>query len=295
MSEAIALNVMQPVMARDDVCRIVNSITFLFDCVYLNAGFELDLQMPPEDREFVTRRLAELIELGAIRLWNVETFEADRPRFLGNHDCSIIDESEYLELYETAHLRLLEMRLNMFGETSQNFDGVTEIINGKQACFHLALASKFGASGIVHDRSTIQNYGSFLKSGLPSTKVIDSLPAEVASIAKLPDLASLPIESIERARKHLYPFRTKFLDLAKSKDTIELSTVEFDRLAMDAVTKIVSEYQSIKHQSPAERKYWANRIWRFVFGAKAPETSYDASSPFRLLLELEGPHGSKQK
>lgn len=281
-----ALNTMISTMTMSELRRILNAATFVYDEVYLNANFAIDPTLDSEASKFLEEKINMLIDLGALKVWKAAA-NPMRASCLPLGCEQVIDDDAYIEMYELTNQNLVLLRKTFLGESFADFDGITEIINGKHVLFHAELAKHFGTVSLLHDTSTLSGYSEFISSLAPEVELADALSKRLVTEASFPDVTALPPETLQKARAHLNDFRQYLVGKVEAKTIVRSSDLNLQTVKDEIVPEIVEEYQRVRTAQSSIEKHWSSRYWQFFRVKGRAGQSVDSEREMRLLIELD--------
>jgi hypothetical protein len=250
-------------MTREDVDRITQAVVYLAECVYIPYTAAIEPTAPPEDKDHIRARLHGLHEIGAVKLWASEDrmrpLDGEEPLTSRPADVTITRE-DYSGLYEQMMARLVENREHFRGPES--FDGISEVVEGKHTLFLFGLKDHLQTNGILLDQRGAGNVQRYFKGLVGQLLVAEDVVQQVAVRLHLPDAATLDIDQIESARRHIPPFRDRLL---RSMGNEELLFDERDAMVERLTSLIVDEFfdymwevrQDQRRSGPEKARAWS--------------------------------------
>lgn len=273
-------------MTVQELRRILNAASFIYDEVYLNANFLIDPTLDSETKKLISDKLNLLIEIGALKIWRAEANPTRSACLPLGGEC-IISDKAYIEMYERTNDKLVDLRKTFLGDRFADFDGITEIINGKHVLFHAELAKHFGTVSLLHDTSTLSGYGEFVVSLYPEAELADALAKKLAAEANFPDLSALPPETLQKARTNLEDFRSYLVGKVESRTLVRSADLSLQVVIDEIVPEIVEEYLSLRSSISEVEKQWSSRLWQFFRLDESLRSETVSHGPMGLLIELD--------
>ena len=220
--------------------RITQASVFMADTVLLPSSITAQPDLDQHEQATLMARLSELHEIGAVRFWEIELARGEQPdvpfRSSRAGDDFILHE-DYRSMFDQVNERLMQQRETFLKGEASSYDGITEIVLGRQALWRFCVAQELDANRLLLDDSTkgaMSHYlGDLLRYNELESKVID----EVEERLDLPDVSLLSIEDLERCRAELPAFRKKLIE----KTTGRYDALYGDELVKEAATDILDE------------------------------------------------------
>lgn len=215
----------------EDVRRITLASVFVADEVLLPATVYVSPELTEVERDFILTRLQGLHELKAVRFWKIEGVPEIKTQARPSDKVSIppdqiITPEQYNAIMEMIDDRLMEQRQLFLREAATSYDGITEMVLGRQTMWKFAIASNLDVDRLLISeqiQSTMQQFFS----DLMRYEEFESLIIDrIADKLNLPDVSQLSLEDIESCRKFMPLFREKLLQTSENQyDELFLMTM----------------------------------------------------------------------
>jgi len=237
-----------------DLRRIVQTAVFLADSVWLPATAQIDPALPHAHRAEIARRFAELAAIGAVRTWDVEdqaAFIVERTggELLFAHADIVFPLERYRELHETLVRRLVEGRAHFLGAAAaSSFDGVTEIVLGKETLGTFAMRELTGCDDILLEPFMAATVKGFMNPILERSRLVEGVVEEIQIRLSLPDLSSLRAEEIIECRQLMPSFRDDLLTYVEQASPLSSG----DDLRYSVIAQLIRRFRDeIEHVTAA--------------------------------------------
>ncbi|MDQ5825274.1 MAG: hypothetical protein M3441_13860 [Chloroflexota bacterium] len=279
-------------LTKADLDDITQASVFLADRVWLPTTMLPSQQLSDDDRTYIISRLADLRSLGAIRLWQIE----GQPEYLSRHNLAealgveadfTIPRDRYLEMDSEIDEQLMSHRSAFLRDEAASFDGVTEIVLGKQELHRFAICGELGANRLLSGHTGTLGMRHFLLDLLRyenfERQILDQLTQEL----QLPNVAALDIKDISRCRKHMPAFRAKLLQEADGKYTQDLDLRVAERIA-NAIAEDYLEAVEKSRRDSREQIFEEGRdiTWDAVLHFVLPILMHELVLPIVTLRHL---------
>lgn len=254
-----------------DADRIAQASVYLTDCVYLPATVTLDPSSSAEERLYVNRRLSELKDLGAVKLWRVEgglDISPQGSRAVAGTEDVTITRDVYAELYAEVMSRLVTNR--DFFRGSDAFDGVAEVVEGKNALFLFALKDVLGAQALLLDDRATSSVAKYLTTLTQQIVVAEDVIKRLAVKLHLPDIAELRADQIESLRAHMPAFRARLLSAVGDEQLLFYEREEMVERITNLLIDDFFEYVESMRGPRGKERHGAGRAWSFLQLMLAP-------------------------
>lgn len=247
-----------------DVARLVQASVYLADSVWLPDTAAVDPTLPNDRRLALTRRLDELRDIGALKRWGIES----APTGLTSASY-VVSLERYQAMYDVVLDRLMANRVKFLGDAGGSFDGITEIVLGKQAFWHFELCDELQADGLLYDNASSRNLGRFVSNLLGRLSEADEVVKELTLRLNLPDVSAFSVEKLVACREHMPAFRADILNRLAS--VTGRPGVTSKELIDKVASAVVSDYHAYVHaarageasDAGAQRSVWT-RLWSVV-------------------------------
>lgn len=232
--------------------RITQASVFMADTILLPSSITAQPGLDKQEQKNLMMRLSELHEIGAVRFWEIEMARGEMPEvpFRSNQDGDefILHES-YRSMFDQVNERLMRQRETFLKGEAASYDGITEIVLGRQAMWRFCVAQELDANRLLLDDPTKGAMGHYFSDLLRyddlESKVID----EIEERLDLPDVSLVSIEDLERCRAELPAFRKKLIE----KTTDRYDAIYRQEGVEEAATDLLDELleQTIKYKPRA--------------------------------------------
>lgn len=225
-------------LGSEDLRRLTQTAVFLADTVWVSASAQVDPALPEPVRTEITRRFSELVEIGALRTWDIEgqaAFITQRAggRLLVTQPDIDFPAERYRALHETVMRRLIEGRAAFLGAAAaSSFDGVTEIVLGKHTLGTFAMRELTGCDDILLDPLTAETVKGFMNPLIERSQVAEGAVEEIKYRLALPDVSELAQEQIVECRRLMPAFRAELFEHVDARSPL-MSVEEARRTAID--------------------------------------------------------------
>lgn len=246
--------------------RIMQAILFYAESVSIRAAATAS----DEDRR-VTRRINELVDLGAIGTWSHE-YELDRrerpvrggPGHIlpGRAPDQVIAVETARDLIREVDDELARLRAPAESRPKSLRQGVAEVVQFRHSMSVLRLTDHLGANGVMTASQDRSHLLTTIERATTATDRREKIVRELVSRCSFGSLSDLPLEAIVDCRRETSRFG------ALLEQHIAGSTPEAP--AVDLAKAILSEYQRVKGARPgAPRDPAGTPTWDIV-GAVLP-------------------------
>jgi hypothetical protein len=227
----------------NDFKKIIRASVFMADTIWMPETLIVNPSETEESRKFIRRRIQELYEIGAIKLYGIEGIDSKSYRgiktILGNRKPDItIGKEEFEVMYNDVFNRIVDRRKKLFGDRNNSYDGVTEIVMGKQEMFRFSIGNKLNTTRYLVGENSSRNLDHFFTDLLKYEDFEGQILNEVIKALDLPDVSLLSSVDIEDCRKLMPKFRENF-DVKTKRPT---NNVFMDDIIKDISIEIVNEY-----------------------------------------------------
>jgi hypothetical protein len=221
----------------EDVRKIILASVFVADEVLLPSSLYVSPNLSDEQQGFVLTRINELHDIGAVRFWEIEGFtnpslsEARRSGLVMPAD-EQITRTQYNTVMEMIDERLMEQRQLFLGEAATSYDGITEMVLGRQTMWKFAVAESLKADRLLISpevEGTMQQYFSDL---MRYHQFESQIIERIADRLSLPDVSGLDPREIEICRQFMPAFRTRLLNSTQS---------QFNELFLTAMVEEIAD------------------------------------------------------
>ena len=275
-----------------NVRSIMQAALYVADTVLLPATAIIAGEEDASARQFAVEQLHRLRDLRAIEFWQVEEIKPTGI-VIPNVPTVFLTSQQYGAIYHQALDRLMDERRLFLGSGATNFCGVTEIVVGKQALIHSALAETLHAHTVLHNNDSARGYGQYLASLLDPLGLVSEIAEAVAVELDLPEASSLPDHILERCRAHLAPFRQSIITRLQAHSPVLLGQQDLTALKDVIVREIVMQYNEYLESARPSRRHdsrLAKAVWR-IKRINPKNRSRAADEPMRhplqMLIELQ--------
>ncbi|MGW3352676.1 hypothetical protein ACWDA3_56105 [Nonomuraea rubra] len=234
-------------LTTDDVRRIIQAAVFAADEILVPTTVEVDPALPLPEHDFVLRRLAELRELNVIRFWGVEG-EHPRMRLAGGVRVApdrVIVREDYERMVRMIDDRLMDVRAVLLRDRASSYDGITEVVLGKQTMWRFAVAQALNANRLLLERhgqaSVTRFFSDLARYEEFEAKVID----QISTRLDLPDVSRLDIDAIATCRQFMPAFRAKLLETMQHKYDDMFLAKMIERIADAIVNEFFDTLQTL--------------------------------------------------
>lgn len=221
----------------EDIRRITLASIFIADQVLLPTNIQANPTLSDSERKFITTRLKELHEINALRFWKIEgkadeiTQAVPRKAVITRPD-EVIDLESYKAILEQINDRLMYQRETLLGEQATSYDGITEMVMGKQTMWKFAVAKTLQADRLLFEAEAQSTMSQFF-SDLMRYHEFESLVVErIAEKLDLPDISILDMKDIETCRKYMPAFREKLIN--KTED-------QYDQIFLELIVEEIAK------------------------------------------------------
>ena len=286
----------------EDLRRLTQTVVFLADTVWVPASAQVAPALPESVRTDIARRFSELVEIGALRTWDIErqsVFISERVggRLLVAQPDINFPAERYHALHETVMRRLIEGRAAFLGAAAAgSFDGVTEIVLGKHTLGTFAMRELTGCDDILLDPLMAETVKGFMNPLIERSRVAEGAVEEIQYRLALPDVSELAQEQIVECRRLMPAFRAELFEHVDASSPL-MSVEEARRAAIDELlARYREEIERTGASDDALSGGWSlaqlavpddavDRIARTFFGY-APDQDQPPPPPALLLLRL---------
>jgi len=230
-----------------DTRRIIQAAIFAADEVLIPTSVELDPNLEEDEQKFVSLRLHQLREISAVRFWEVEgqhtRMKLDSATPVQAD--STIDRESYRDLMESVDQRLVEASSIFRPARSSSYDGITEMVHGKQAIWRFAVAQKLQANRVLLERQTQRGLTRFVSDLMRYEEFEAKVIERISSRLDLPDVSQLDIDDIVKCRSFMPAFRSKLLERTRDSYDEVFLTRMVDQVADAIVNEFLDVIQSL--------------------------------------------------
>lgn len=226
-----------------DIRRIVQASVFVADQILLPSTVWEDPSLDDKEKAFVATRLRELHEIGALKFWGVEgqaplLSQQGFSSLLQLKPDIVVPIEQYSRMYEETIELVMEQRITFLGgPEATSYDGITEIVAGKQELWRLSLCNALGANRLMLDKVHSQNIERYFADLFRYTKFEAQVIEQISEKLKLPDVSQLSISDIEKCRKYMPDFRNKL-----AQDTGHYNQLTGAKLVERIADAIINDY-----------------------------------------------------
>ncbi|HUY47089.1 MAG TPA: hypothetical protein VMV92_15375 [Streptosporangiaceae bacterium] len=264
-----------------DADRIAQASVYLADCIYLPASAALDPATSSAERHYVNRRLSELKDIGAVQLWRVEgglIVSAEESRAVSGPEDITITQDAYEDMYSDMMSRLVTNRT--FFRGSDAFDGVAEVVEGKNALFLFALKDLLGAKALLLDDRATVNVSRYFTTLTSQFTLAEDVVKRLAVRLHLPDIAELRVDQIESLRHHMPAFRARLLSASGDDQLLFYEREEMvERITNLLIDEFFDYVHSMRDSVTMKRRH-AQPGWSFLQLMLAPLLTQSNSARF---------------
>lgn len=221
--------------------RITQASVFMADSILLPSNVTVEPGLDHELQQQLTRRLQELHEIGAVRFWEIELGRSEQPQvpfgavWPGD---DFVAHEEYRSMFDQVNERLMEQRQTFLKGEAASYDGITEMVLGRQAMWRFCVAQELDANRLLLDDSTTAAMGHYFSDLMRYVEFESKVLDEVETRLDLPDVSLLSAEDLERCRAELPAFRQKLIE----KTTNRFDAMHVDQGVGEAASDLLDEF-----------------------------------------------------
>lgn len=245
--------------------KIYQASILLADKIYIEANVSPDPRLDEESRNLVMRKLLELKEVGALKIWEPEDFyNTQTPSDslglqVSKDQCNILDYQTYKKIYDNL-TRKSATNVSLFYKLAPKpqadpLQGVTEIVEGRRNLWNIAVASHFGADRILTDDAKTTSLQTHLSHYLRYSILEEPILEKFLDTLNIGPLAKLNIDEVDDCRKYTKLFRNEFLKKSgkaalEIEDESEITSVIAKELVSEYANQLESrtDHSSLWHQ-----------------------------------------------
>jgi hypothetical protein len=285
-------------LGSEDVQRLTEAAVFVADEIWVSATMGIDPVLPEEKGKALRQRFRELVEIGAVRTWEIE----GQAGFLGDAVeggplSASPDSTVALDRYRGMHAdlvdRLADIRKALVtGQAASSFDGVTEVVLGKHLLGSLGVRALVECSDLLLDPIAADAVTRYLDPLFAKSNLISGAIEELQPRLALPDVSLLDQDQIEECRRLMPSFRKELVEQVNHASSIESASSSIEKIT----DELVARYEEVAAGGDAANTNgWRlgrlkipddalGRIYELLFGSL--EGGEDAIQPGMLLLRL---------
>ena len=285
-------------LGSEDMRRLTEAAVFVADEIWVSATTGIDRALPEEERKALRQRFRELVEIGAVRTWEIE----GQAGFLGDAVegdplSTSPDSTVVLDRYRDMHAHLVDRLADIrkalvTGQAASSFDGVTEVVLGKHLLGSLGVRELVECSDLLLDPIGADTVTRYLDPLFTKSNLISGAIEELQPRLALPDISLLDQDQIEECRRLMPSFRKELVERVNHASSIESASSSIEKIT----DELVARYEEVATGGDAAKaKGWRlgrlkipddalRRIYEPLFGNL--EGGEGAIPPGMLLLRL---------
>lgn len=252
----------------NDIRRITQASVFIADYIILPVNIRIDPQLTEEESIILRNKVQELQEISAIKFWEIEGQSKLAPPLRKNdivrsENNIVIPSRVYNDTYNEMIERLINKRQSFFDSSKdKSYDGLTEIVLGKQELWRFALTELLGANRILLDQTstyTVQNFFSdLLRYEEFEIKILEKLAEKL----NIPDVSQFSAKEIVQCRKFMPKFRKRLFSDTEGKFNEFMVSELVDKISEAIIDEYYDHIEKIARESKnIPRKLTEEIIW----------------------------------